>query len=122
MSGGVEDWVDAFVLSWFLLRVVESVPHVRPGSCEFFLGGVLWKTVLCGLAYVAGVACGWLLLSDDGRDWARVWMAYSGVLGLFSGFVVLILLWRFEGGNGRPGPWFVVVGGVGVSAGDAADA
>ena len=25
-------------------------------------------------------------------------------------FVVLILLWWFEGGNGCPGPWFVVVG------------
>ena len=71
VSGGGEDWVDAFVLSWFLLRVVKSVPHAGPGSGEFFLGGVLWKTVLYGLAYVAGFVCGWLLLSDDGRDWVR---------------------------------------------------
>ena len=65
------DWVDEFVLSWFLSSVVESVPHARLGSREFFLGGVLWKTVLCGLAYVAGFACGWLLLFGQDRDWVR---------------------------------------------------
>ena len=110
VSGGVEDRVDAFALSWFLSRVVASVPHARPGSREFFLGGVLWKTVLYGLAYVAGFACGWLVLTDDSQDWVRVWMAYSGVLAVLSGLAVANLLWRFEGGNGRPGPWFVVVG------------
>ena len=71
VSGGVEDRVDEFALSWFLSRVVASVPHAGPGSGGFFLGGVLWKTVLYGMAYVAGFVCGWLLLSDDGRDWVR---------------------------------------------------
>ena len=125
VSGGVEDRVDAsYVLSWFLLRVVESVPHARPGSGEFSLGGVLWKTVLCGLAYVAGVACGWLVLTDDGQDWVRAWIADSGFLAVLSGLAVANLLGRFEGGKARPGPWFVVGGcwGVGVSAGDAAGA
>ena len=110
MSGGVEDRVDAFVLSWFLSRVVESVPHARPGSREFSLGGVLWKTVLYGLAYVAGFACGWLLLFGQDQDWVRSLLIQVSFPVLFSFFVVLILLWRFEGGNGCPGPWFVVVG------------
>ena len=84
VSGGVEDWVDAFVLSWFLSSVVASVPHAEPGSGEFFLGGVLWKTVLYGLAYVAGFACGWLVLTDDGRDWVRALLIQVPFPVLFS--------------------------------------
>ena len=84
MSGGVEDWVDAFVLSSVMSRVVKSVPHAGPGSREFSLGGVLWKTVLYGLAYVAGFACGWLLLTDDGQDWARALLIQVPFPVLFS--------------------------------------
>ena len=109
VSDDAEDRVDAFVLSSIMSRVVKSVPHARPGSREFSLGGVLWKTVLYGMTYVAGFACGWLLLFGQDKDWVRVWIAYSGVLGLFSGFAVLILLGRYENGKGRPGPWFVVL-------------
>ena len=109
VSDGAGDRVDAFVLSSVMSRVVESVPHARPGSREFSLGGVLWKTVLYGLAYVAAFACGWYFLYDDNQDWVRGWIAYSGLLALFSGFAVLILLGRYEDGKGRPGPWFVVL-------------
>ena len=84
VSGGVEDRVDAsYVLSWFLSRVVASVPHAGPGSGEFSLGGVLWKTVLCGLAYVAGFACGWLLPFERTR------------IGCLSGWLILVCLLCF---------------------------
>ena len=108
-SDGAGDRVDAFVLSSIMSRVVGSVPHARPGAREFSLGGVLWKTVLYGLAYVTGFACGWYFLYDDSQDWVRGWIAYSGLLALFSGLAVLILLGRYENGKGHPGPWFVVL-------------
>ena len=109
VSDGAGDRVDAFVLSSVMSRVVGSVPHARPGAREFSLGGVLWKTVLYGLTYVAGVACGWLVLIDDSQDRVRALIAYSGLLGLFSIFAVAFLLGRYEDGKGRPGPWFVVL-------------
>ncbi|PXY85933.1 hypothetical protein [Bifidobacterium asteroides] len=109
VSDGGEDRVDAFVLSSVMSSVVESVPHARPGSREFSLGGVLWKTVLCGLAYVAGVACGWLLLSDDSQDRVHSLLTQVPFPVLFSFFAVLILLGRYEDGKGRPGPLFVVL-------------
>ena len=109
VSDGAGDRVDAFVLSSVMSRVVGSVPHARPGAREFSLGGVLWKTVLYGLTYVAGVACGWLLLIDDSQDRVRALIAYSGLLGLFSIFAVAFLLGRYEDGKGCPGPWFVVL-------------
>ena len=118
VSDGGEDRVDAsYVLSSIMSSVVKSVPHARPGSGEFSLGGVLWKTVLYGLAYVAGFACGWLVLSDDSQDWVRSLLTQVSFPVLFSFFAVLILLGRYEDGKGRPEPWLVVVG---VSAGDAA--
>ena len=85
VSGGAEDRVDAFVLSSIMSRVVKSVPHARPGSREFSLGGVLWKTVLYGLAYVAGFACGWLLLFERTR------------IGCASGWLILVCLVCFRG-------------------------
>ena len=109
VSDGAGDRVDAFVLSSVMSRVVGSVPHARPGAREFSLGGVLWKTVLYGLTYVAGVACGWLVLIDDSQDRVRALIAYSGLLGLFSIFAVAFLLGRYEDGKGCPGPWFVVL-------------
>ena len=99
VSGGVEDRVDAFALSWFLSRVVASVPHAGPGSGGFFLGGVLWKTVLYGMAYVAGLASP--IRRRPGLG-ARL-VNSSSVSRAVLFFAVLILLWRFEGGNGRPG-------------------
>ncbi len=84
VSDDAEDRVDAFVLSSIMSSVVESVPHARPGSCEFSLGGVLWKTVLCGLAYVAGFACGWLLLFGQDRDWVRSLLIQVSFPVLFS--------------------------------------
>ncbi len=110
VSDGAGDRVDAsYVLSSVMSRVVGSIPHARPGAREFSLGGVLWKTVLYGLAYVAGVACGWLVLTDDSQDRVRALIAYSGLLGLFSIFAVAFLLGRYEDGKGCPGPWFVVL-------------
>ena len=110
VSDDAEDRVDAsYVLSSIMSRVVKSVPHARPGSREFSLGGVLWKTVLYGLAYVAGFACGWLVLTDDGQDWVRAWIADSGFLAVLSGLAVANLLGRYEDGKGRPGSWFVVL-------------
>ena len=125
VSDGADDRVDAFVLSSVMSRVVGSVPHARPGTREFSLGGVLWKTVLYALTYVAGFGCGWLLLFGQDQDWVRVWIGYSGVLGLLSGFAVLILLGRYEDGKGHPGPWFVVLSlpcapGFGVISGSGA--
>ena len=125
VSDGAGDRVDAFVLSSVMSRVVGSVPHARPGAREFSLGGVLWKTVLYGLTYVAGVACGWLVLIDDSQDRVRALIAYSGLLGLFSIFAVAFLLGRYEDGKGRPGPWFVVLSlpcapGFGVISGSGA--
>ena len=124
VSDGAEDRVDAFVLSSVMSRVVGCVPHARPGSREFSLGGVLWKTVLYGLAYVAGVACGWLVLTDDSQDRVRALIAYSLLFAVLSGFAVLILLGRYEDGKGHPGPWFVVLSlpfapGFGVISGAA---
>ena len=124
VSGGAEDRVDAFVLSSIMSRVVKSVPHAGPGSREFSLGGVLWKTVLYGLAYVAGVACGWLVLTDDSQDRVRALIAYPLLFAVLSGLVVLILLGRYEDGKGRPGPLFVVLSfpfapGFGVISGAA---
>ena len=84
MSGGGEDRVDEFVLSWSC-HVWLRVSRMRgPGSREFFLGGVLWKTVLCGLAYVAGFACGWLLLFGQDRDWVRSLLIQVSFPVLFS--------------------------------------
>ncbi|WP_390133458.1 hypothetical protein [Bifidobacterium apicola] len=158
VSGGAEDRVDAFVLSSVMSRVVGSVPHARPGSREFSLGGVLWKTVLYALTYAAAFACGWFLLFDQDQDWIRIRIGQGVLLALLSIAAVAILLGRYEDGKGRPGPWFVVlslpfapgfgvipgsgarysggvfrwvlvsvavlvvVGGVGVSGGDAAGA
>ncbi|MCX8688191.1 hypothetical protein [Bifidobacterium sp. B4142] len=121
---GAEDRVDAFVLSSVMSRVVGSVPHARPGAREFSLGGVLWKTVLYGVAYVAGVACGWLVLTDDSQDWVRAWIADSILLAVLSVLAVWILLGRYEDGKGRPGPWFVALSfpcapGFGVGFGAA---
>ena len=110
VSGGAEDRVDAsYVLSSIMSSVVKSVPHARPGSREFSLGGVLWKTVLYGLAYVAGFACGWLVLTDDSQDRVRAWIADSGFLAVLSGLAVANLLGRYEDGKARPGPLFVVL-------------
>ena len=110
VSDGGEDRVDAsYVLSSIMSSVVKSVPHARPGSREFSLGGVLWKTVLYGMTYVAGFACGWLVLTDDGQDWVRAWITDSGFLAVLSGLAVANLLGRYENGKGRPGPWFVVL-------------
>ena len=109
VSDDAEDRVDAFVLSSIMSRVVKSVPHARPGSREFSLGGVLWKTVLYALAYVAGFACGWLLLFGQDQDWIRMRIGLFVLLAVLSGLVVLILLGRYEDGKGRPGPWFVVL-------------
>ena len=109
VSDGVEDRVDAFVLSSIMSRVVGSVPHARPGAREFFLGGVLWKTVLYALTYVAGFACGWFLLFDQDQDWVRMRIGQATFPVLFSIFAVTILLGRYEDGKGRPGPWFVVL-------------
>ncbi|WP_295730042.1 hypothetical protein [uncultured Bifidobacterium sp.] len=109
MPDGAGDRVDAFVLSSVMSCVVGSVPHARPGAREFSLGGVLWKTVLYGMAYVAGFACGWLVLTDDSQDWVRVWIADSILLAVLSVLAVWILLGRYEDGKGRPGPWFVVL-------------
>ena len=125
VSGGAEDRVDAFVLSSIMSRVVKSVPHARPGSREFSLGGVLWKTVLYGLAYVAGFACGWLLLFGQDQDWIRMRIGLFVLLAVLSGLVVLILLGRYEDGKGRPGPLFVVLSlpcapGFGVISGSGA--
>ena len=103
------DWVDEFALSWFLSSMVENVPHVRLSTVEFSLGGVLWKTVLYGLAYVAGFACGWLVLTDDSQDRVRAWIADSGFLAVLSGLAVANLLGRYEDGKARPGSWFVVL-------------
>ena len=125
VSDGADDRVDAsYVLSSVMSRVVGCVPHARPGSREFSLGGVLWKTVLYGLAYVVGVACGWLVLTDDSQDRVRALIAYSLLFAVLSGFAVLILLGRYEDGKGHPGPWFVVLSlpfapGFGVISGAA---
>ena len=125
VSDGADDRVDAFVLSSFMSCVVGSVPHARPGAREFSLGGVLWKTVLYGMAYVAGVACGWLVLTDDSQDWVRMRIVQSCLLALFSIFAVCTLLGRYEDGRGRPGPWYVVLSlpfapGFGVISGSGA--
>ncbi|MGL4939788.1 MAG: hypothetical protein ACRC44_00165 [Bifidobacterium asteroides] len=109
VSDGVDDRVDSFVLSSVMSRVVGSVPHARPGAREFSLGGVLWKTVLYGMAYMAGFACGWYFLSGSNQDWVRMRQGQIALVALFSGFAVCILLGRYEDGKGRPGPWFVVL-------------
>ncbi len=109
VSDGAEDRVDAFVLSSIMSRVVGSVPHARPGAREFSLGGVLWKTVLYALTYVAGFACGWFLLFDQDQDWVRMRIGQATFPVLFSIFAVTILLGRYEDGKGRPGSWFVVL-------------
>ena len=109
VSDGAEDRVDAFVLSSVMSSVVGSVPHARPGAREFSLGGVLWKTVLYALTYVAGFACGWFLLIDQDQDWVRMRIGQATFPVLFSIFAVTILLGRYEDGKGRPGPWFVVL-------------
>lgn len=106
-------------------RVVGSVPHARPGSREFSLGGVLWKTVLYGLAYVAGFTCGWFLLFDQDQDWIRIRIGQGVLLAVLSVAAVAILLGRYEDGKGRPGPWFVVLSlpfapGFGVISGSGA--
>ena len=125
VSDGGEDRVDAFVLSSVMSRVVGSVPHARPGSREFSLGGVLWKTVLYALTYVAGFACGWFLLFDQDQDWVRTWIGQGLLLAVLSGLAVVVLLGRYEDGKGRPGPWFVVLSlpcapGFGVISGSGA--
>ena len=125
VSDGAEDRVDAFVLSSVMSRVVGSVPHARPGSREFSLGGVLWKTVLYALTYVAAFACGWLLLFEQNKDWARIRIGQGVLLALLSIAAVAILLGRYEDGKGRPGPWFVVLSlpfapGFGVISGSGA--
>lgn len=124
VSDGADDRADSFVLSSIMSRVVGSVPHARPGAREFSLGGVLWKTALYGMAYMAGVACGWLVLTDDSQDWVRMRIVQSCLLALFSIFAVCTLLGRYEDGKGRPGPWFVVLSlpcapGLGVGFGAA---
>ncbi|MCX8672737.1 hypothetical protein [Bifidobacterium sp. B4079] len=125
VSDGADDRVDAFVLSSVMSCVVGSVPHARPGAREFSLGGVLWKTALYGMAYMAGFACGWFLLFDQDQDWVRAWIADSCLLAVLSGLAVWILLGRYEDGRGRPGPWFVVLSlpfapGFGVISGSGA--
>ena len=125
VSDGAEDRVDAFVLSSVMSRVVGSVPHAWPGSREFSLGGVLWKTVLYGLTYVAGFTCGWFLLFDQDQDWIRIRIGQGVLLALLSVAAVAILLGRYEDGKGRPGPWFVVLSlpfapGFGVISGSGA--
>ena len=110
VSDGAEDRVDAsYVLSSVMSRVVGSVPHARPGSREFSLGGVLWKTVLYALTYVAAFACGWYFLADSNQDWVRMRQGQAALLSIFSAFAVFELLWRYEDGKGRPGPLFVVL-------------
>ena len=105
VSDGAEDRVDAsYVLSSIMSRVVGSVPHARPGSREFSLGGVLWKTVLYALTYVAAFACGWFLLFDQDQDWIRMRIGQGVLLALLSIAAVAILLGRYEDGKGRPGP------------------
>ena len=126
MSDGAEDRVDAsYVLSSVMSRVVGSVPHAWPGSREFSLGGVLWKTVLYGLTYVAGFTCGWFLLFDQDQDWIRIRIGQGVLLALLSVAAVAILLGRYEDGKGRLGPWFVVLSlpfapGFGVISGSGA--
>ena len=127
-GGGVGvggDRVDAFVLSSVMSRVVGSVPHARPGSREFSLGGVLWKTVLYALTYVAAFACGWFLLFDQDQDWVRMRIGQGVLLAVLSIAAVAFLLGRYEDGKGRPGPWFVVLSlpcapGFGVISGSGA--
>ena len=119
------DRVDAFVLSSVMSRVVGSVPHARPGTREFSLGGVLWKTVLYALTYVAAFACGWFLLFDQDQDWVRTWIGQGLLLAVLSGLAVVVLLGRYEDGKGCPGPWFVVLSlpcapGFGVISGSGA--
>ena len=128
VSDDVIDWidkVDKFALSWFLSSMLERVPHARLGAVEFSLGGVLWKTVLYGLAYVAGFACGWYYLFDQDQDWVRTWIGQGLLLAVLSGLAVVVLLGRYEDGKGRPGPWFVVLSlpfapGFGVISGSGA--
>ena len=125
VSDDAEDRVDAFVLSSIMSRVVKSVPHAGPGSREFSLGGVLWKTVLYALTYVAAFACGWFLLFDQDQDWVRTWIGQGLLLAVLSGLAVVVLLGRYEDGKGRPGPWFVVLSlpcapGFGVISGSGA--
>ena len=127
-GGGVGvggDRVDAFVLSSVMSRVVGSVPHARPGSREFSLGGVLWKTVLYALTYVAAFACGWFLLFDQDQDWVRMRIGQGVLLAVLSIAAVAFLLGRYEDGKGRPGPWFVVLSlpcapGFGIISGSGA--
>ena len=109
VSDGAEDRVDAFVLSSVMSSVVGSVPHARPGAREFSLGGVLWKTVLYALTYVAAFACGWFLLFDQDQDWVRMRIVQGVLLAVLSIAAVAFLLGRYEDGKGRPGPWFVVL-------------
>ena len=109
VSDGAGDRVDAFVLSSVMSRVVGSVPHARPGAREFSLGGVLWKTVLYALTYVAAFACGWFLLFDQDQDWVRMRIGQGVLLAVLSIAAVAFLLGRYEDGKGRPGPWFVVL-------------
>ena len=125
VSDGAGDRVDAFVLSSVMSRVVGSIPHARPGAREFSLGGVLWKTVLYALTYVAAFACGWFLLFDQDQDWIRIRIGQGVLLALLSIAAVAILLGRYEDGKGRPGPWFVVLSlpcapGFGVISGSGA--
>ena len=125
VSDGAEDRVDAFVLSSIMSRVVGSIPHAQPGAREFSLGGVLWKTVLYALTYVAAFVCGWFLLFDQNQDWVRMWVGQGLLLAVLSGLAVVVLLGRYEDGKGRPGPWFVVLSlpcapGFGVISGSGA--
>lgn len=125
VSDGAEDRVDAFVLSSIMSRVVGSIPHAQPGAREFSLGGVLWKTVLYALTYVAAFACGWFLLFDQDQDWVRLRIVQGVLLALLSIAAVAILLGRYEDGKGPPGPWFVVLSlpcapGFGVISGSGA--
>ena len=125
VSDGADDRVDAFVLSSVMSRVVGSVPHARPGTREFSLGGVLWKTVLYALTYVAGFGCGWFLLFDQDQDWVRMRIGQGVLLAVLSIAAVAFLLGRYEDGKGHPGPWFVVLSlpcapGFGVISGSGA--
>ena len=125
VSDGAGDRVDAFVLSSVMSRVVGSVPHARPGAREFSLGGVLWKTVLYALTYVAAFACGWFLLFDQDQDWVRMRIVQGVLLAVLSIAAVAFLLGRYEDGKGRPGPWFVVLSlpcapGFGIISGSGA--
>lgn len=109
VSDGASGRVDDFVLSSIMSSAVRCVPLAGPGAREFSLGGVLWKTVLYGLTFVAGFTYGWFLLSDSNQDWVRMRQGQAALLAVLSIGAVVVMLWRYEKGKGRPGFWFVVL-------------